>query len=156
MQDNVNKCGECRACCTVLGVAALKKDENTTCQHECSAGCAIYKDRPKECATYECFYHISYPNFSESFRPDKLGVIVEINECNGQKAVFAREIEKGNYQGMAQQFVEFIAMKENAFIVVTYGTDFRTIFPHWVSHLEGKIKVQVLGWRDIPKEKEDE
>lgn len=149
-----NICGECRACCTVLGVAALEKDENTTCKHECAAGCAIYKSRPQECSVYECFYHRSHPNFSDNFRPDKLGVIIEINESGGHKAIFAREIEKGNYEksGLARQFVEYLSLSEEAFIVVTFGTEFRTIFPPWVAHLEGKINVRVLGWRDIPKD----
>jgi len=67
-------CGEGRACCTLLPVAAISKPINTQCSHVCGAGCAIYHTRPKTCAEFECGY-LQGGNIHESLRPDNCGII---------------------------------------------------------------------------------
>ena len=56
MAINVKPCGECAACCTVLGVEALKKHPGRTCKHLDGRipdkRCSIYDKRP------ESLFHI--------------------------------------------------------------------------------------------------
>ena len=70
----MNKCGDCRACCTLLPVDAIEKPVNTRCQHVCATGCSIYQTRPDTCAEFDCAY-LQAENVPESLRPDKCGVI---------------------------------------------------------------------------------
>ncbi len=78
----MRQCGNCRACCTVLGVPSLKKPRYQACEHECDKGCAIYKERPDECKAYYC----AWANNEEAGdpiglkgeeRPDKVGLFFD-------------------------------------------------------------------------------
>jgi epoxyqueuosine reductase QueG len=46
-----NHCGECTACCDVIGVRALGKPYYARCKHV-GTGCNIYGDRPHSCKIY--------------------------------------------------------------------------------------------------------
>jgi hypothetical protein len=149
-----NKCGECTACCTLLGVKSLQKDDYVSCQHECAAGCAIYQNRPKECGIYECLWLQQYPGFSERFRPDKLRVICDLAESGGNWAIMVRELDEGVYErdDFVRNWVEYLAFKHLAVIVVVYKQNHRIILTDWTRHLEGKINIQHKSWRDLPDE----
>lgn len=68
-------CGECTACCTVIGVEELKKDPYTKCEH-LKENCSIYEERPNSCKIFECLYLSgNLLSLDERNRPDKLGVI---------------------------------------------------------------------------------
>ena len=43
---NFRSCGDCQACCTVVGVQELSKPHWTRCRHQCGVGCAITKSAP--------------------------------------------------------------------------------------------------------------
>lgn len=74
-------CGECVACCTVLAVPALGKNEGVTCEHCITwGGCLIYKNRPASCANYACVWLQGL--LDQNDRPDKLGLV--INFGNGR------------------------------------------------------------------------
>lgn len=68
------KCGECKACCTAIAVQEIRKPFGAHCEHECDKGCAIYKDRPKSCAEYECGWLLGVTSFAD--RPDKVGYVI--------------------------------------------------------------------------------
>lgn len=74
-----NSCGPCTACCTVVGVATLKKDMWTPCEHECN-GCSIHGKHPQECKDYYCLYQGGFLRGGTEMRPDNLGVVIE---CRG-------------------------------------------------------------------------
>lgn len=67
------KCGDCTACCTLLGVSSLNKPKNTKCEHQCKKGCAIYDKRPEGCRAFECLWLRGA--FGPLDRPDKLGIV---------------------------------------------------------------------------------
>jgi len=75
-----NKCGECRACCTVLAIQQLEpqKPNWTPCPHECGNGCSIYQSKPEECNEYQCHYLEGVFGSDPAFRPDKLGLLVDM------------------------------------------------------------------------------
>lgn len=76
-------CGECRECCTALGVLALAKAENTPCRHQGCAGdpgCIIYARRPKPCKLFRCAWLEGF--FTVDDRPDKSRVMVTSGVVN--------------------------------------------------------------------------
>ena len=39
-----------------MKIVELDLESNVHCEHECDKGCAIYKDRPKECNHFNCVW----------------------------------------------------------------------------------------------------
>jgi hypothetical protein len=75
---NFRGCGDCQACCTVVGVQELSKPHWTRCRHQCTAGCAIYEERPRSCRGYSCLWAAGLLDGDEVRRPDRLGVIFDL------------------------------------------------------------------------------
>jgi len=75
---NPRTCGDCRECCTVLGIAELKKPPGARCQHLSraltGAGCSRYPTRPKACQEYLCVWRAG--SGDDDTRPDKVGVML--------------------------------------------------------------------------------
>lgn len=85
-EDAGQPCGECQACCTVMGVhdeGRFDKPNYRRCEYQCDSGCAIYKDRPPSCRHFYCMwktaYHFNvYRRLRNSiYRPDKCGLIFD-------------------------------------------------------------------------------
>lgn len=95
-------CGECRACCVVLGFEArpeeapFAKPAGTPCPHLCETGCAIYAGRPPVCARFQCAW-LQTPSLPEGLRPDRCGVLFAMNDSpfGPGFAVFAYEMRPG-------------------------------------------------------------
>jgi hypothetical protein len=66
-------CGECTACCTVMGVAEVPTPFYTPCPHLHGAGCAIYVKRPGTCRDFYCEWLVG--RFDAADRPDRLGLL---------------------------------------------------------------------------------
>jgi len=60
-------------------VDTVGKPEFTTCEQQCAAGCAIYKKRPQQCREYICAYRGEWTPNDVSWRPDHLGVILDMH-----------------------------------------------------------------------------
>lgn len=73
------KCGDCRACCFTFANHELEKPEYKWCQHACEGGCAIYGKHPMECRGFFCTWLQGFAN--EEDRPDKVGVVFDIEPC---------------------------------------------------------------------------
>jgi Fe-S-cluster containining protein len=92
------QCGECQACCEVIGVHELKKENWTKCQHQCSSGCGIYEERPESCKTYYCLWQAGMMKGGVENRPDNLGVIFDfraITDGNDKEAISVWELREG-------------------------------------------------------------
>lgn len=75
-------CGGCQACCTVVGVKELDKPHWRRCSHQCESGCAIYEDRPRSCRGYSCLWAAGLLEGDEPYRPDRLGVILDLRTAS--------------------------------------------------------------------------
>lgn len=142
-------CGGCTACCTVLGVKELRKSDYTPCEHLCQQGCGVYDDRPKECQSYECLWFRSTP--IPELRPDKLGVILELNHNDLGTSVVVREVWQGASDGeLAQQFINGAAKAVQGFIYIVKPDQSRSVvLPPWSEHLRGKVHRMVYRrWED--------
>ncbi len=85
-QRDERSCGECRACCTGLGVVELKKPPGTACRHECAQGCAIYAQRPRPCREFHCLWRLGFGE--ETARPDRVGFfLIHLNDYQAQFGV---------------------------------------------------------------------
>ena len=72
----MKKCEECTECCSVLPIQEIQKHAGKECPN-CilSAGCSIYRDRPKSCVDFNCNYLDE--GMPLELRPDKIGIIFE-------------------------------------------------------------------------------
>lgn len=70
------RCGDCTACCTVMGVKDHPdgaKAPGIKCKDACSRGCRIYAARPPTCRDFACVWlQGAVPRV---MRPDKIGVV---------------------------------------------------------------------------------
>lgn len=69
-------CGDCRLCCTVMGVPDLEpvaKPGGVACGHLCSRGCRVYPQRPQSCRDFNCLW--KQGALLKADRPDKVGVV---------------------------------------------------------------------------------
>src|SRR4051794_40484263 len=86
----MNPCGDCTACCHVLAIAELGKPVWQNCLFQNSSidktfpkekqlciGCSIYNTKPQECSDYWCFFSGGMFGKDISYRPDKLGLIID-------------------------------------------------------------------------------
>ncbi len=71
--ESAKPCGECKACCTAIGIVELGKPNYKRCEHLCKSGCAIYNSKPASCTEYQCWYTAGLVDD----RPDKIGLIVD-------------------------------------------------------------------------------
>lgn len=66
----------------------------TPCPEQCEQGCAIYAERPAECAAYTCAWLRGH--FWEQHRPDRLGVLFDFIRHGGgelRTLEYARALE---------------------------------------------------------------
>lgn len=74
------KCGECTACCFTFANEQLQKPQSCWCSHATKkGGCSIYPARPTECRNFFCDW--LQGNFDERDRPDKVGVVFDVEPC---------------------------------------------------------------------------
>ena len=84
---NFRACGDCQACCTVVGVTELDKPHWARCQHQCASGCAIYEERPRTCRGYSCLWAAGLLEGDEERRPDRLGIILDLRNASNSDTV---------------------------------------------------------------------
>lgn len=73
------ECGECIACCKYFTIETpeLKKLPGALCEHHSGGkGCRIYAKRPTVCQDWYCGWRL-LPQFDESWRPDRIQVMIE-------------------------------------------------------------------------------
>jgi hypothetical protein len=78
--DTKRRCGECTACCQGWLTGNIRGHEiepGVPCPFLGAHGCTIYEDRPQDpCRGFVCGWLREPSPFPESFRPDRLGVII--------------------------------------------------------------------------------
>jgi hypothetical protein len=119
------ECGDCTACCTVLGVHELKKAPSTPCCHECATGCSTYESRPESCREFRCVWLDGA--FEEHLRPDKLGLVITLAPTHHEnhpwrRWVLSTEVEAGAARrGDTPQFLRWLTKKGE--VVWVYGPE---------------------------------
>jgi len=93
--SDIKPCGDCRACCTVVGVPEIDKANFQPCKHECGTGCSIYPERPGSCRNYFCGWKWGMIEGDERRRPDNLGVIFDFQAFPAPGVLRAWEVRPG-------------------------------------------------------------
>ncbi len=122
------ECGECRACCVVLGFEAhpdeapFRKPHGTPCPHLIQIGCGIYSERPPVCRRFQCGW-IQATNLPEALRPDRCGVLFCTNDnaYGDGYAVYAYELRPGAAEGELPQWLIGELVRELPVIIVREG-----------------------------------
>ena len=74
------RCGDCTLCCKVMAIEELKKPVNSWCPHcKHGLGCAIYANRPTECASFSCLWLIN-DLLDEQWKPNKSKFVLTTSE----------------------------------------------------------------------------
>lgn len=124
-------CGDCQACCHLIGVSELGKPYATTCQHQCAAGCAIYKARPFGCRVYECNWRLT-PEMPMELRPDLSGIMVSADQFDAQEmALFFFEAREGALNHMDDWFFGLMSRsidRGEKIVIVPHGSANGTSF----------------------------
>lgn len=73
-------CGDCTLCCKVMAIETLAKPAGSWCQHcKPGRGCAIYADRPDECADFACLW-LANDLLDERWRPNQSKLVVTTSD----------------------------------------------------------------------------
>ncbi len=92
--DPSRSCGTCTACCDGWLTATIRGHEmrvGVPCHFRGTGGCTIYEDRPADpCRGFHCAWRLGGNPFPESFRPDRLGVIILAKRWRDRVAYYLR------------------------------------------------------------------
>jgi len=88
------ECGTCTACCDGWVVGTIEGHEmkpGTPCHFRGAGCCTIYERRPQDpCRSFVCGWLAPGSPFPESFRPDRLGVMILHTRWRSQPAYILR------------------------------------------------------------------
>lgn len=126
VDEGARFCGDCSACCTVLGVRDLEppKPDYVACS-DClpDGGCARYATRPPTCKGYVCGWLHGWGE--EGDRPDKLGLILEPwhrPPDGGGAGIIVREVWPGAAESPAgRKLLEPVSLRTLVLIVSEGG-----------------------------------
>jgi hypothetical protein len=127
-EAQTRSCGQCTACCRVLGIPELMKPRDTACtflkKHK---RCSCYATRPQSCQDYQCLWLQNWFGRAQD-RPDRLGLIFDSAEPllayllkeTGVSVVICREVWPGAHkQKKAWAALKAVALK---YPVIYMGT----------------------------------
>ena len=137
---DTNDCGECTACCDVIGVQELGKPSYARCPH-LNCNCTIYETRPQGCRNYRCVWHHGLLGDRPDWRPDKLGLLFDMNsDATGTRIAVCETVpgalaaNAGRLKHMIDRLRSHRAMKNVVYARIWlrlchYGVAIRSSFP---------------------------
>lgn len=132
-------CGDCTACCTVMGVKSINKPERKPCPNLCASGCSIYADRPEDCRDFACVWLVDDGRvFRNMERPDRVGILFDATQEGSKlgQALIARPVRPGAFSELAaKKMIDKLAKR--TLIVIIDGEKRKLIGP---DHLVEKVQ----------------
>jgi hypothetical protein len=115
------QCGECTACCTVLGVAEVPTPFYSLCPHQSATCCRIYDKRPGACRDFYCEWLVGA--LTEEDRPDKLGLVFVSTraEVGGDNAAIVAAYEVRPGAGDTERARRVLATSKDDVALIRYG-----------------------------------
>lgn len=133
MKKKARSCGECRACCSALGIHELNKAPAIACEYLVQIGqrekvggnCGIYATRPESCRTFECMWLQGH--FMGADRPDRTGVVFwmpEVQQIPGIEVFVGTEAAPGAAErGRGRELVSIInSNRACRAVIIPFGT----------------------------------
>jgi hypothetical protein len=124
-------CGECTACCDVMGVEELGKPYYARCSH-LGDDCGIYESRPASCARFRCAWHLGLLGDSIDRRPDKSGLLFDIQSWQerGTHLVEIYETTPGALATERHYFLLKKLMAHRSLRDFTWGHPTAAVYPY--------------------------
>lgn len=107
MPETGRSCGECEACCVLMGVKEIGKYPGQECLHQLGGkGCSIYSTRPESCQKFMCLWLQADPKgiLQDKDRPEKCGVMLLVSgdhsaftKGTGIQVTIAHEVAPGAF-----------------------------------------------------------
>jgi hypothetical protein len=120
-EESGRQCGECTACCMVLGVAEVPTPFYSLCPHQSATCCRIYDKRPGACREFYCEWLVGA--LTEEDRPDKLGLVCVSTRAqdggNNLAIVAAYEVRPG--AGDTERARAIFATSKDDLALIRYG-----------------------------------
>jgi len=122
-------CGQCEACCFVMGIFETESAPFQFCKyqlslHDMGGGCIGYANRPSECRNYRCGFldPEEWPELSGGDQPDFRGIVFDHQEGDFGPTCSAREVWPGaSLVGRARELIKQIGARIPIY-VVPYGS----------------------------------
>ena len=118
-------CAGCGMCCYLPDMPWLNKKHSTVCKHFVKGkGCEIWKDRPWQCATFDCWYHLA-KNMPKDMKPD-------ICNCYAEKLddIFIIVVPPDDYEAWynIREFIRQVTHIGYSCVVTSYTDNRRLVF----------------------------
>ena len=128
-------CGKCSLCCKVLGIGELNKPPGTWCSH-CrpgKVGCAIYDQRPSECASFTCLW-LTSTELDAAWHPLTAKIVVHLENAGNRVAVrvdpaFPMRWRDEPYYGRLKQWARY-GVDHRSQVVVYTGKNVTVVLPN--------------------------
>jgi Fe-S-cluster containining protein len=125
-----NDCGGCTACCDVIGVKELGKPYFARCYNVSASGCGIYADRPAACRKYRCAWHLGLLGDGADRRPDRCGVLFQIEPERNECFLEMYELAPDTSQSEKAQYLKEMILKNRRFRKLPLGRTYSRLYPH--------------------------
>jgi len=129
------ECGKCSLCCKVLVIGELNKPPGTWCSH-CrpgKVGCAIYDQRPSECASFNCLW-LTSAELDAAWQPLTAKIVVHLENAGNRVAVrvdpaFPMRWRDEPYYGRLKQWARY-GVDHRSQVVVYVGKNVTVVLPN--------------------------
>lgn len=96
--ESTRSCGPCTACCVLPRIPDLGKLGYRPCKYlypTDAGGCGCYTTRPDVCREYQCLWRMGRLVGDERRRPDRLGLMVGVDQIDDRVVVEVWELWEG-------------------------------------------------------------
>lgn len=119
------ECDGCGMCCIMPAMPWLDKPHSTKCEHyEVGIGCKIWENRPWQCASFNCWYHLA-KHLPKDMNPDICG-------CYMEKFgdIFVIVTPTGYFEAWynIKEFIRQAGLKGYSFVITNYVDQRRLVF----------------------------
>lgn len=139
------ECGDCKVCCTLMGVTEISKPRNVKCDMLCDTGCGSYESRPPSCKDFKCMWlreddlvQLTTKKeyvFRNMERPDRVGIMFDVGlpdskfeKETGQRPLAAWETRPGAFkEPAAKELIERLS-KKVLLLMKPFGDGNKTVF----------------------------
>ena len=137
-------CGTCTACCDGWVAGTIHGHEmkpGTPCHFRGEGCCSIYDKRPVEpCRNFVCGWLAADSPFPESFRPDRLGVMIVGTRWRKQPAFILCSAGRDPDEGLLAWMHEFASRSGAPFFYEQKGERFGFGPPEFQQEMLGKLE----------------
>ena len=143
-------CGTCTACCDGWVVGTIRGHEmkpGQPCHFRGEGCCTIYETRPQEpCRSFVCGWLVPDSPFPESFRPDRLGVMIVRTRWRAKPAYILRSAGRDPDEALLSWMRDLAAKSGAPFFYEQKGERFGFGPPEFQQEMLAKLQAGERLW----------